>query len=168
MELDAVIEVPTGSRNKYEMDHESGRIRLDRTLFTATAYPADYGFLPDTLALDGDPLDVLVLVAQATFPGCQITVRPVALFSMDDEHGPDAKILCVPARDPRQDDIQDLGDVGKHLLSEISHFFDVYKMLEPGKSSQVGGWQDRATAQEVIAAAHERFHARSAAAHGVS
>jgi inorganic pyrophosphatase len=159
MELDAIVEVPMGSRNKYEMDHEVGRIRLDRTLFTAMAYPTDYGYLPETLARDGDPLDVLVLVTQATFPGCEVTVRPVALFQMADEHGSDAKVLCVPARDPRQDGVRDLGDVSEYLLSEISHFFDVYKMLEPGKSSQVGGWHARAEAEDVIVEAQRRRRA---------
>jgi inorganic pyrophosphatase len=150
MRMDAMIEVPKGSRNKYEMDHEAGRIRLDRTLFTATSYPSDYGFFPDTLAEDGDPLDVLVLVESPTFPGCVISVRPVAVFWMKDEQGPDAKVLAVPADDVRQAATEDLTDVPPHLLGEISHFFDVYKDLEPGKQSETRGWQGRREAEATI------------------
>jgi len=148
--FDVVIEVPRGSRNKYEMDHDRGRIRLDRTLFTSMTYPADYGYVPRTLAEDGDPLDVLVLVDQPTFPGCLIRVRPIAWFWMQDEHGPDAKLLAVPQFDPRQFALADLDDVPPHLLSEIEHFFDAYKDLEPGKSSRVDGWRGRAEAWRVI------------------
>jgi len=148
--IDAVIEVPQGSRNKYEMDHQLGRILLDRTLFTATSYPSDYGFFPGTLAEDGDPLDVLVLVQSPTFPGCVISVRPVAVFWMKDEQGPDAKVLAVPADDVRQAAMEDLTDVPKHLLREISHFFDVYKDLEPGKQGEARGWQGRREAEATI------------------
>ena len=150
MRLDAVIEIPRGSRNKYEMDLHVGRIRLDRTLFTATAYPSDYGYFPGTLAEDGDPLDVLVLVDAPTFPGCVVTVRPVAVFWMRDEQGPDAKVLGVPADDVRFAAILDLTDVPPHLLGEISHFFDIYKALEPGKQSETRGWQGRAEAEATI------------------
>ena len=108
MEFDVLIEIPRGSRNKYEVDHDSGRIRLDRTLFTATQYPADYGFVPDTLGEDGDPLDALVLVLEPTFPGCLIRSRPIGMFRMTDEKGGDDKILCVPAGDPRQEHLRDL------------------------------------------------------------
>jgi inorganic pyrophosphatase len=155
--FDVVIEVPRGSRNKYEMDHERGQIRLDRTLFTSMTYPADYGYVPGTLAEDGDPLDVLVLVDQPTFPGCVIHVRTVAVFWMQDEHGPDAKLLAVPSDDPRQTAIADLADVPPHLLSEIEHFFDAYKDLEPGKSSHVDGWQGHGEAYDVLAASWRRF-----------
>lgn len=154
--FDVVVEVPRGSRNKYEMDHERERIRLDRTLFTSMTYPADYGYVPETLAEDGDPLDVLVLVDQPTFPGCVIEVRPVAVFWMQDERGPDAKLLAVPAADLRQEAMADLEDVPSHLLSEIEHFFDAYKDLEPGKASHVDGWQGRAVASQVLAAARRR------------
>ena len=116
MNLDAIIEIPKGSQNKYEMDLELGRIRLDRTLFTATSYPSDYGFFPGTLAEDGDPLDVLVLVDAPTFPGCVVSVRPVAVFWMRDEHGPDAKVLAVPADDVRFAEIRDVADLPRHLL----------------------------------------------------
>lgn len=157
MEFDVVVEVPTGSRNKYEMDHRAGRIRLDRTLFTATQYPADYGPVPGTLAADGDPLDALVLVGEPTFPGCQIRVRPVGVFGMRDEHGSDAKLLCVPAGDPRWTHILDVADLAVHLLAEISHFFDVYKELEPGKGTEVLTWQDRSRAEQVMTDALSRY-----------
>jgi len=150
MDVEAVIEIPQGSRNKYEMDHQTGRIRLDRMLFTSTRYPLDYGFIPGTLAEDGDPLDALVWLDEPAFPGCLVTVRPVAVFWMHDEHGPDAKILTVPAHDPRMAATQDLADVPAHLTAEIGHFFDIYKDLEPGKSTDARGWQDRAAAEQAI------------------
>ncbi len=156
MEVEVVIEIPQGSRNKYEMDHETGRIRLDRMLFTATRYPLDYGFIPDTLAEDGDPLDAMVLLGEPAFPGCFLTARPVGVFWMADENGPDAKILTVPASDPRYADLHDLPDVPAHIRDEISHFFDIYKELEPGKATDVRGWQDRSAAEQVIAAAFQR------------
>ncbi|MCC7077707.1 MAG: inorganic diphosphatase [Acidimicrobiia bacterium] len=157
MRIEAVIEVPQGSRNKYEMDHDTGRVWLDRTLFTATAYPADYGFVPETLAEDGDPLDVLVLLDAPTFPGCHIWVRPVAVFWMRDEAGPDAKVLCVPDADPRKQHIQDLADLPDHLPAEIEHFFEVYKDLEPHKSTETRGWQGRDAAITAIEDALGRY-----------
>jgi inorganic pyrophosphatase len=156
MRFDVIVETPRGSRNKYEMDQVKQRIKLDRLLFTATAYPYDYGFVPGTLAEDDDPLDALVLGEVPTFPGCVIRVRPVAVFWMHDEHGPDAKILCVPANDSRYAHIEDLLDVDVHVLGEISHFFDVYRDLEPGKSTDTRGWESRAHAEDVIKrAAHQ-------------
>ena len=159
MDVEMIVEIPQGSRNKYEMDPGSGRIRLDRMLFTSTRYPLDYGFIPHTLAEDGDPLDAMILLGEPTFPGCSITARPVAVFWMTDEEGPDAKILTVPAGDPRYDGIRDMGDVPDHLCSEITQFFDIYKELEPGKSTDVRGWQDRAAAEQVIAEAFARCDA---------
>ena len=156
MEVEIIIEVPQGSRNKYEMDHQTGRIRLDRMLFTSTRYPLDYGFIPATLAEDGDPLDAMVLLGEPAFPGCAVTARPVGVFWMHDEHGPDAKILAVPATDPRYADLRDLTDVPGHLREEISHFFDIYKELEPGKGTDVRGWQNRAAAEQEITAAFGR------------
>jgi len=150
MDVEVVIEIPQGSRNKYEVDHDTGRIRLDRMLFTSTCYPLDYGFIDDTLAEDGDPLDALVMLDEPTFPGCLVLARPVGVFWMQDEHGPDAKILTVPARDPRYAATRDLADVPQYLAAEIGHFFDIYKELEPGKSTDVRGWQDRAAAEKVI------------------
>jgi inorganic pyrophosphatase len=156
VDVEVVIEIPQGSRNKYEMDHQTGRIRLDRMLFTSTRYPLDYGFIPGTLAEDSDPLDAMVLLTDPTFPGCLITARPVGVFWMSDEHGPDAKVLTVPALDPRYADLRDLADVPAHVLDEISHFFDIYKELEPGKATDIRGWQDRAAAEQVIAEAADR------------
>lgn len=163
MEVEVVVEIPQGSRNKYEMDHDTGRIRLDRMLFTSSRYPLDYGFIPDTLAEDGDPLDALVMLEEPTFPGCQVLARPVGVFWMNDEHGPDAKILTVPARDRRYAAIEDLADVPGYLSAEIGHFFDIYKELESGKSTDVRGWQDRATAEQVIKAAAARASGPAAA-----
>ncbi len=157
--VEVIVEIPKGSRNKYEIDHHSGELWLDRHLFTATSYPADYGFVPNTLAEDEDPLDVLVLLDEPTVPGCHIRARPVGVFWMVDEKGPDAKILAVPAGDPRWDHISDLADVPQHLLAEIRHFFEVYKALEPAKSTEVGRWAGRPEALKEIADAIERFHA---------
>ena len=143
VEIPAIIEVPRGSRNKYEADHETGVIWLDRMLFTATQYPTDYGFIPETLADDGDPLDVLVLLDEPTFPGCHIKARPIAVLRMRDEAGLDDKVLCVPATDPRWSHLLDINDVGSFLLEEILHFFIVYKQLEPGREpSPVTGRTD--------------------------
>ena len=121
--IDAVIEIPKGSRNKYEFDYEKRMIRYDRMLFSSVHYPSDYGFFPETLALDGDPLDALVLVTEPTFPGCLIEVRPVGLFKMRDEKGPDEKILCVPISDPIWNHIHKLDQIPPHLKLEIEHFF---------------------------------------------
>ena len=160
MEMVAVIEIPKGSRNKYEYDHDSGAIWLDRMLFTATQYPADYGFIPETLADDGDPLDVLVLLDEPTFPGCHIKARPVAVFWMSDEKGDDAKVLCVPATDPRWSNVANMDDLAPFLLNEIAHFFEVYKQLEPGKGSNVRGWEDAASAEVCIQAARDHYAAQ--------
>ncbi|WP_433349275.1 inorganic diphosphatase [Microtetraspora malaysiensis] len=156
MRFDVMVETPRGSRNKYEMDATRQRIRLDRMLFTATSYPYDYGFLPGTVAEDGEPLDVLVLGDVPTFPGCVIRVRPVAVFWMHDEMGPDAKVLCVPADDSRYQRLQNRDDVPEHVLNEIAHFFDVYKDLEPGKSVDTWGWEGRERAEAVVADAQAR------------
>jgi inorganic pyrophosphatase len=148
--IDVVVEIPRGSRNKYEMDHETGVIRLDRRLFTATVYPADYGFVPDTLAEDGDPLDVLVLLEDPTFPGCWINVRPVGVLWMEDDKGPDAKIICVEPHEPKYRSVNDIGDVQPELLEEIKHFFDVYKMLEPDRFAETGDFEGRDAAWKEI------------------
>jgi inorganic pyrophosphatase len=158
--IDVVIEIPRGSRNKYEYDHEHHVIRLDRRLFTATAYPADYGFIPDTLSEDGDPLDAMVLLDEPTFPGCWIASRPVGVFWMTDDKGPDAKILCVPAHDARWEHVVDLDGTPDHLTDEIGHFFDVYKALEPGKSSSTRGWEGAEAAWAEIKACQERHAQR--------
>jgi inorganic pyrophosphatase len=157
VEFDVLIEIPRGSRNKYEVDHATGLIRLDRTLFTATQYPADYGFVPDTLGEDGDPLDALVLVPEPTFPGCLIRSRPVGVFLMTDEKGPDAKILCVPAGDPRQEHLRDLPDLPEFDRLEIEHFFLIYKELEPGKSVEGASWAGRDAAEAEVDASRQRL-----------
>jgi inorganic pyrophosphatase len=157
MEFDVLIEIPRGSRNKYEVDHETGRIRLDRRLFTSTQYPADYGFVLDTLGEDGDPLDALVLVEEPTFPGCLIRSRPVGMFRMTDEKGGDDKIICVPAGDPRLEHLRDLDDLPHFDRLEIEHFFLIYKELEPGKSVEGAGWADRAAAEAEVEASRQRL-----------
>ena len=157
MEFDVVIEIPRGSRNKYEVDHDSGLIRLDRTLFTSTVYPADYGFVPDTLGEDGDPLDALVLVLEPTFPGCLIRSRPIGMFRMRDENGPDDKILCVPASDPRQEHLQDLHHLPEFDRLEIEHFFLIYKQLEPGKCVEGQSWAGRKAAEAEVEASRRRL-----------
>ena len=159
MQFDVVIEIPKGQRNKYEMDHETGRIRLDRMLFTSTRYPADYGYIEDTLADDGDPLDALVLLEEPTFPGCLIQCRAIGMFRMRDEAGADNKVLCVASTDPRKAHLSDISDVPEFDLLEISHFFEVYKALEPGKSVEAAAWAGRAEANAEIEACRQRLAA---------
>jgi inorganic pyrophosphatase len=157
MDVEVVIEIPKGQRNKYEVDHHSGRIRLDRMLFTSTRYPADYGFIEDTLGGDGDPLDALVLLEEPTFPGCLITARVIGMFEMVDEKGDDAKVLCVPAGDPRMEHLSDIHHVPEFERLEIQHFFEVYKDLEPGKTVEGIKWVDRAAAEAEVEASRKRF-----------
>lgn len=154
--FDVIVEIPKGSRNKYEYDYEKKMIRYDRMIFSSMHYPSDYGFFPETLALDGDALDALVLVTEPTFPGCLIEVIPIGLFRMADEKGPDAKILCVPVDDPQWNKIQDLNQVNPHLINEIEHFFQVYKDLE-NKKVGIEGWEDKSQAVAVIARAQQRY-----------
>ncbi|MEV0846563.1 inorganic diphosphatase [Streptomyces sp. NPDC049954] len=156
MEFDVTIEIPKGSRNKYEVDHETGRVRLDRRLFTSTAYPTDYGFVENTLGEDGDPLDALVILDESTYPGVLIECRTIGMFRMTDEAGGDDKLLCVPAGDPRMEHLQDIGDVSSFLRDEIKHFFEVYKDLEPGKSVQGADWASRAEAEAEVEKSYQR------------
>ncbi len=158
--ITVVVEIPKGSRNKYEYDQKRQALKFDRMLFSAVHYPSDYGFIIDTLAQDGDPLDALVLVWEPTFPGCVIETKPVGLFKMWDEKGPDEKILCVPVADPFWNYIENLSDVPPHLLKEIEHFFSVYKDLEKKKTG-VEGWQDRDSAIKIIREAQKRYLADS-------
>lgn len=151
-----MIEIPKGSRNKYEYDKVHKAIKFDRMLFSAVHYPSDYGFIPETLAEDGDPLDALVLVWEPTFPGCMIQAKPVGLFKMWDEKGPDQKILCVPIYDPLWNHIQSLSDVPPHLLKEIAHFFAIYKTLEKKKTG-VEGWAGLPSALKIIEQSRERY-----------
>jgi inorganic pyrophosphatase len=157
VEFDVVIEIPKGQRNKYEMDHETGRIRLDRMLFTSTRYPADYGFIEHTLADDGDPLDALVLLEEPTFPGCLIRCRAIGMFRMRDEMGMDDKVLCVASTDPRMAHFQEISDVSDFDLLEIRHFFEVYKALEPGKQVEAANWVGRTAANTEIEACRKRL-----------
>ena len=156
LEFDVVVEIPKGERNKYEVDHESGRIRLDRMLFTSTAYPADYGFIEETLGEDGDPLDALVLLEEPTFPGCLIKARALGMFRMTDEAGGDDKVLCVPAADPRQEHLRDIHHLPEFDRLEIQHFFEVYKDLEPGKSVEGANWVGVAEAEAEVRASFAR------------
>jgi inorganic pyrophosphatase len=157
VEFDVVIEIPKGSRNKYEVDHDTGRVKLDRYLYTAMGYPTDYGFIENTLGEDGDPLDALVLLPEPLFPGCLVEARPVGMFQMTDEAGGDDKVLCVPAGDVRWDHIQDLGAVPAFDLEAIKHFFVHYKDLEPNKWVKAADFGDRAKAEAEVLASLERF-----------
>ena len=156
MQYDVTIEIPKGHRNKYEVDHATGRIRLDRLLFTSTRYPADYGYIEDTLGEDSDPLDALVLLEEPTFPGCVVSARAIGLFHMTDEAGGDDKILMVPSHDPRVAHITELDDVSEFDRLEIQHFFETYKDLEPGKSVEGAHWGGRVEAEKVILEAIQR------------
>jgi inorganic pyrophosphatase len=147
--VNMIVEIPQGSSNKYEYDHELEVFRLDRTLYSPLHYPFDYGWICQTMAEDGDPLDILVITSQPTFPGCLIAARPLGVLLMRDEKGPDEKILSVAAADPRFAKMEHLADLPAHILKEIVHFFDIYKELEE-KETLVLGWQDAAMAYAVI------------------
>ena len=159
MQFDVTIEIPKGQRNKYEIDHDTGRVRLDRYLYTPMGYPADYGFIEDTLGEDGDPLDALVLLPQSVFPGVIVTARPVGMFQMVDEAGGDDKVLCVPAGDPRLEHLRDIHHVAEFDRLEIQHFFEVYKDLEPGKSVEGATWTGREEAEQEIQESYDRYKA---------
>jgi inorganic pyrophosphatase len=150
------VEIPGGSRNKYEWDDELSGIVLDRRLFTSMSYPSDYGFVEGTLAEDGDPLDALVLVSDPTFPGCRIRVRPIGVFHMSDEKGPDEKVICVPLNDPTWGVLSDIHDVPPGLRDEIEHFFQVYKDLDHAGKVVTRGFGNRAEAEAAIASARRR------------
>ena len=157
MEFDVLIEIPAGSRNKYEVDHKTGRIRLDRMLFTSTRYPHDYGYIEGTLGQDGDPLDAMVLLDEPTFPGCLIKCRAIGMFRMTDEAGGDDKVLCVPSGHPRLEHLRDIHHVAEFDRLEIQHFFEVYKDLEPGKSVEGAHWAGREAAEAEIVASYQRL-----------
>ena len=157
MIFDVVIEIPAGSRNKYEIDHVTGQIRLDRMLFTSTRYPYDYGFVENTLSLDGDPLDALVMLDEPTFPGCVVSCRVIGMLRMSDEAGGDDKLLCVAAGDVRKDYLTNISDLPSFELEEIKHFFQVYKSLEPNKSVHGGDWVGQAAAEVEINNSYARF-----------
>lgn len=150
MTIDIIVEITKGSRNKYELDKESGRIKLDRVLRSSVNYPADYGFLPESLHGDGDPLDVMVINRFPTIPGCIVPVRPIAVFKMIDSGEPDEKIIAVPEGDPYFEEWSDLKDIPQALKNEIEEFFKTYKNLEKGKYVKVQGWEGEKQAEELI------------------
>jgi len=158
VEFDVLIEIPRGSRNKYEVDHETGRMRLDRTLFTSTQYPADYGYIEDTLGDDDDPLDAMIILhGDPLFPGVLVRCRAIGMFRMTDEMGGDDKVLCVPTTDPRLEHLRDIHHVPEFDRLEIQHFFEVYKELEPGKSVEGAAWVGRVEAETEISRSRQRF-----------
>ena len=150
MTINVLIEIPRGSRNKYEFDKEIGRIKLDRVLHSSVTYPADYGFIPDSLSADGDPLDVLVITRFPTFPGCVVEARPIALIDMIDTKEGDEKIVAVPVGDPQFASWNELEDIPEALKNEINEFFKTYKNLEPGKFVEIQGWKGREEAEAMI------------------
>jgi inorganic pyrophosphatase len=154
--FNVVIEIPKGSANKYEYDPGLGVFKLDRTLDSPMHYPGDYGFVPSTLAGDGDPLDILVLVESPSFVGCVIEVRAIGMLVMWDQGKEDLKVLCVPTRDPRTETIQDYAQLHPHRLREIEHFFSIYKELE-GKQTETSGWRDAEEARRAVVTAHEKY-----------
>jgi inorganic pyrophosphatase len=157
-EVTAVVEIPTGSRNKYELDKASGLLRLDRVLYSAVHYPGDYGLIPRTLHEDGDPLDVLVIVNEPTFPGCQIDCRPIGVLKLFDRGEPDDKILAVPSNDPFYGEYFDIADLPAHYLREVEHFFHIYKDLE-GKRVELGAWGKSDEAASVVLDSIRRYDA---------
>jgi inorganic pyrophosphatase len=154
--VDVLVEIPRGSRNKYEFDHKKGRIKLDRVLYSSVHYPTDYGLIPETLSPDGDELDALIMVEEPTFPGCLVTARPIGLLVMEDEKGEDDKILAVPYNDPRFAHVTRLSDVADHWLREIENFFATYKYLQ-AVQTELKGWEDVERAWRVIHAAADLY-----------
>ena len=158
-QVTALIEIPSGSRNKYELDKRSGLIRLDRVLYSSMHYPGDYGFIPRTLHEDGDPLDILVRINEPTFPGCQIDCRPLGVLKMLDRGEPDDKILGVPLHDPASSEYFDIADIPQHMLKEIEYFFATYKDLE-GRRVQVVGWEKSHEAMRIVQESIDRYDAK--------
>ncbi|HET7657906.1 MAG TPA: inorganic diphosphatase [Bacillales bacterium] len=154
--VDVLVEIPAGSQNKYEFDKEKGVFKLDRVLFSPMHYPTEYGYIENTLALDGDPLDVLVYTTFPTFPGCVIESRVIGMLNMSDEKGQDEKLLAVPTEDPRFKDVHTLDDMPQHVLDEIAHFFKVYKDLE-NKRTNIGDWEGPEKAVQVIEESLKRY-----------
>jgi inorganic pyrophosphatase len=157
VQFDVIIEILKGQRNKYQVDHETGRIYLDRYLYTSMVYPTDYGFIDYTLGEDGDPLDALMLLPESVYPGVLVKARPVGMFRMTDEAGGDDKVLCVPAGDVRWDHVKDIEDVPAFELDVIKHFFSQYKALEPGKFVKTANWVGRADAEAEVQRSLDRF-----------
>lgn len=155
-ELTAIVEIPQGSRNKYELDKSTGLMKLDRVLYSAVHYPGDYGFIPRTLHEDGDPLDVLILVKEQTFSGCMVDVRPIGVLKLLDRGEPDDKIIGVPLHDPYYNEIFDIADIPSHQLKEIEHFFLTYKDLE-GKRMENLGWGQSVEAMRIVTESIARY-----------
>ncbi len=156
MIVEALVEIPKGSRNKYEYDEALGKLRLDRVLFSPLHYPADYGFILDTLAEDGDHLDILIVTLEPSFPASIVPARPIGVLDMRDDKGRDQKILAVPQVDPRFREILDLPNLTSHWLAEIEHFFQVYKTLEE-KETEIYGWSGVQAARGTILEAQNRY-----------
>jgi len=154
--VDVMVEIPSGTRNKYEYDKATGTIRLDRVIHSPFHYPADYGFIPETLADDGDPLDALIITDSPTFPGCIVSVRPIGVIHMVDDKGGDEKIIAVPEHHPRYNHIEDMDGISPHLLEEIEHFFEEYKKLEK-KHVEIKGFGDHNEAWEIILRTHQAY-----------
>ncbi len=154
--INVIVEIPSGSRNKYEYDKSLGIFRLDRALHSPVYYPGDYGFAPRTLALDGDPLDVLILVSEPTFAGCLVVARPIGMLKMIDNGESDDKILAVPVGEPEYAEVYNYTQIFAHQLRKIQHFFETYKLLE-GKSTSTDGWRDAAEARQIIVESADRF-----------
>jgi len=159
--LSCIVEIPKGSRNKYEFDPQLGAIKLDRFVSASVVYPTDYGYVPDTLAPDGDPLDVLICVSEPTFPGCIVPAKAIGLFRLKDEKGPDDHVVCVPCHDPGWNHFDDVDQLPAQLRAEIGHFFSVYKDLEPNRHSEVLGWGDREAGVQTIHQARGRFRSET-------
>ncbi|RLI21870.1 inorganic pyrophosphatase [Candidatus Bathyarchaeota archaeon] len=155
--VNVVIEIPMGSRNKYEIDRETGFLKLDRVIHSPFHYPTDYGFIPQTWERDNDPLDAMVLTHHPVFPFCIVEAKPIGMLRMEDEKGTDDKILCIPTGDPRFEKIRDIKKLPPHWLKEIAHFFERYKELEEGKYSKVVGWFGSTEAMKCIAEAMRRY-----------
>ncbi|SFE33224.1 inorganic diphosphatase [Alteribacillus iranensis] len=154
--VEALIEIPTGSQNKYEYDKEKGVFKLDRVLFSPMFYPAEYGYIDETLALDGDPLDILVLVTNPTFPGCVIDSRVIGYLEMIDDGDEDQKLLAVPVEDPRFKDVHSINDIPSHKLDEIAHFFKTYKDLQ-NKKTEIGAWKGAEEAAQLVEECIDRY-----------
>jgi inorganic pyrophosphatase len=157
--VDVVVEIPRGSRNEYEYDEERGVMRFDRRLLGAIAFPADYGYVPETIGADGDALDALVLLDEPTYPGVWVTARPVRVSWIGTAEGREAKLVCVPEGEPAYADVHDLSDLPAHMTEEIGHFFEVYKGLDAGSSSTDEGREGREAALQVLREARERWQA---------
>ncbi|WP_185868513.1 inorganic diphosphatase [Blattabacterium cuenoti] len=154
--FDVLIEIPKGSRNKYEFDKKNNLIRLDRVLHSSMMYPTDYGFIPKTLAMDGDPLDVLVFLTNPTVPGCLVKVKPIGIFFMEDNYEQDEKIICVPISDPNYQTIDNINEISSHIKKEIEHFFSEYKYLE-NKKVKIGEWKNKEQAIHVYKSSCFRY-----------